>query len=311
MDGQGGVVHSGNRRLVAQIIVVASGGNGGEVCRVRLPADVLVLGKIPCIVGERTHVGRDGRNRRLVQDLRCAACGVPVGVHLRGGRGNGNGGSFAGIGRECTQCSLSLLDGQGGVVDSRRAVQVAVVAGGGNGGEVRRVRLPADVLVLGKIPCIVGERAYIRRNGRDGRLVQNLRCAVCGVPVGVHLRNDIARLQSIRYGRNGRTLGGDGHRACSWIVANLRLDGGIRPVDVAPSSINRCATTHHQGEQAVGIGRKPGVLLAISHRRTVESPHCYCHRDVALIVHYLVLRVAHHRLVSQLLIGWCLCKSHR
>ena len=92
--------------------------------------------------------------------------------------------------------------------------------------------------------------------------------------------------------------GRDGHRTGSRVVGDGSADGGIRPVDVRPRTGSERAAAYHQGEQAVGVGRKPGVVLAVPHHRAVGLAHFNQNRNVVLTEHQLVLCVAHHRLVG-------------
>ena len=118
----------------------------------------------------------------------------------------------------------------------------------------------------------------------------------------------IAGRQSVGHGGHGCGVVGDGHRA----VADGGSDVGRRPVDAGPCALIGSHAADHHGEHTVGVGAQSGVRLAVHHIGAGSvAAHIDLHRDVVLVEHQLVLRVAHHRLVGQLFVGGYLRESSR
>ena len=69
------------------------------------------------------------------------------------------------------------------------------------------------------------------------------------------------------------------------------------------------AAAHHQGEQAVGVSAETSVGFAVLDCRAVGLTDGNRYRYVVLVEYQLVLCVAHHRLVGQLLIDGHLRES--
>ena len=133
--------------------------------------------------------------------------------------------------------------------------------------------------MLGKIASVVGESAHI------GGFIQNLCQTARGVPVGLYLRSNVARLDGVRNGRDGSRVGGDAHRTFSRGVTDDGLDGGVRPVDAGPRTEVHRAGAQHQGEQAVVVGAEAAMAFAVQLRGAGGVPHGHRHRDVGLVNH--------------------------
>ena len=199
----------------------------------------------------------------------------------------------------------AVVDGIADIVEYHRVdgmVDVGVAVGDGRGHAVVHVVAVLDLVVA---QCIHDTVVNLLTDVVHDAVVDGIADKVGDVAC-------VAGRQGVGHGGHGRGVVGDGHRSAPGVVADGGLDVGRRPVDAGPCAlIGRHAADHH-GEHAVGIGAQPGVRFAIHHIGAGGvAAHIDLHRDVVLVEHQLVLRVTHHRLVGQLLVGWRLRKSKR